>query len=429
MVKKFKKLFGHISQNQLFSGSFVLMLGTTFANAGGYLYHLLMGRMLGPAGYGTLVSLISLLYLISVATTTLETVVVRYVSASRARGDHKAIYGLFVSFYKVLLPLSVVLFILFSVFNPSFSNFLNLNDSNTRLALFVVGITLLDKILFPINSGILRGSLNFSFLSFSSALNIIFRIGIGVVLVQMGFSVLGAMIGIVAADFLSYFVSFIPIKSIFQYRNADHDFRFKNNNLKFVPIFITTLGLTSLFSIDIVLVKHFFSPTEAGLYSAIAALGKIVVFASGVIPMVMLPLTVAKHEKGENSHSVLIQSLLLVAMMSIVITIIYFIFPELMIYLLYGNSYISAAPLLGLFAIFISFYSIINVLANFFLSTKESLPSYLILLGAFSQAILIILFHQTISSVIWVSILISALLMFTLLLYYFINGKNQHSIR
>lgn len=399
------------------------MIGSTLANAGGYLFHLLMGRMLGPSDYGVLVSLISLLYLISVATTTIETVVVRYVSSCRARGTQEAILPLFLFFYKIFLPASFCIFIFFICLNTPIANFLNISSSAAKTALIIVGFNLLDKLVTPVNSGITRGLQNFSFLSLNSVLNIIFRLTIGVILVSLGFSVLGAILGFVIADFLTYFISFYPIRSIFKYRNKSAKIQIRRSELLIFPIFLTTLGLTSLYSTDILLVKHFFEPDQAGIYGAVASLGKIVVFASGVIPSVLMPLSTEKHERGEKNSRILLQSLLLVSLMSFCITSVYFLFPDLMISSLYGNSYLSASKYLGQFAIFISLYSVINLLAFYFLSIKQKLPSLLIMFSAILQIIIIAIFHQSISQVINISIIISALLAGALLLYYFQNDK------
>jgi O-antigen/teichoic acid export membrane protein len=74
MIKRF-------FSSQLISGSLVMTLGTAVAGVFNYLYHLFMGRMLGPVDYGILASLISLAYLLSVPTATLNLVIVKFVSA------------------------------------------------------------------------------------------------------------------------------------------------------------------------------------------------------------------------------------------------------------------------------------------------------------------------------------------------------------
>ena len=61
-MKLIKKLINH----PLFSGSAIVFVGNMTANVVNYLYHLIMGRMLGPVEYGVLASLYSVLYLVGI---------------------------------------------------------------------------------------------------------------------------------------------------------------------------------------------------------------------------------------------------------------------------------------------------------------------------------------------------------------------------
>jgi len=400
-----------------------MLVGATLANACGYFYHLLMGRMLGPEGYGILAALISLLYLLSIASNTLETVVARFAAAAAARKDYKTIIILLINFSRKFLLVGLICTLIFTALNNTISHFLDLDGS--RMALFVLGLSLLSKFLLPINNGVLRGLQNFRFLSANSVLLLAVRIIVSVVLVKSGFSVLGAVIGIVLADLLAYFISLLPLKFLWHYHQKQAEYSVNNRHLFVLPALITTLGLTSLYSSDIVLAKHFFDPHQAGLYAALATLGKIVVFASAVVPTVLLPIATEKHETGQPCRPVLLRALLLVGLSSACLSIFFFLASELMVKLLYGSLYVDIAPYLGLFAVFISFYSLVNVLASYFISIKRQLPSYLVLAGASLQVILITIFHQSIPQIILVSITTTALLLLGLLLYYFQSDQEQ----
>src|SRR5258708_3819531 len=102
--------------------------------------------------------------------------------------------------------------------------------------------------------------------------------------------------------------------------------------------------------------------------------------------MVMFPLIAQKHSKNESYKNIFILSLLLVLLPSICLTVFYFLFPDFTIsFFLKNKQYISVKPYLGIFAIYISLYSILIILTNYFLSIKKTIVSIPIVIGALIQ--------------------------------------------
>ncbi|MBE9595035.1 MAG: capsular biosynthesis protein, partial [Proteobacteria bacterium] len=81
-----------------------------------YLYQLSMGRLLPPEDYGVLISLLSLLYMISMLSLTIDTSAAKFSSVYKVRGEYGRIK---VMLFKVsrglsllVLPLAAILLIL-----------------------------------------------------------------------------------------------------------------------------------------------------------------------------------------------------------------------------------------------------------------------------------------------------------------------------
>jgi len=184
-----------------------------------------------------------------------------------------------------------------------------------------------------------------------------------------------------------------------------------------LPVFFSILAFTSLYTTDIVLARHFLPAQEAGFYAALATLGKIIFFASSPIVMVMFPMISEKHANGKKYTNLLSLSLGLVFLVCLGVSGVYFLFPKLMINILYGSQYLSASASLWLFAIFLSLYSFSYLLTNFYLSIKKVRIVSLPMTAALLQIILISLFHQNLRQTISMSVLTTALLLFSLLLY------------
>jgi len=181
--------------------------------------------------------------------------------------------------------------------------------------------------------------------------------------------------------------------------------------------------MTSLFSTDIILARSFLTSYDAGLYSALALLGKIIFFLSGPIGMVMFPLISEYKAKEQNYRKIFLQSLVIVAMVSMLMTVIYFIAPKFIVQMLYGTDYLKAASSLGLFAVFLSLYSLSSIFVNYYLSIKKIIAAGFPLLAAILQIILIFLFHQNIGQIVYVSIMVIGLLLALLMLYYWKNER------
>lgn len=413
-------IISRIFKNPLFAGSTLMMAGMMFTNFGSYLFHLLMGRMLGPIGYGELTSLISVAYLLSIFTATLSLTVVKFVTKYQAQNKIEYVFELFWQLTKRFLLISLMIISIFCLLQKQINIFLRLTNP---LSILVLGFWLAISFVCFINEAILKGLLNFKFLTFSTIASTIIKLIAAVLFVKLGWMALGALGAILAAGVFSYLVSFWPLKFLWQYKKKQVKIPWQKILFYAGPVLATNLGMTSLYSTDIILVRHFFSPLESGLYSALAVLGKIVFFASGAIPVVMFPLISEKYEKGKKYRHILNQSFLIVTGISFSLIFIYFTVPKLVISLLYGQEYTRATSLLGIFAIFIGLYSLTNLLVNYFLSIGKVKLSLLPLAAAGLQILLIFLIHQNLRQIIVVSIFVSALLLTALLLYFVRDDK------
>ena len=194
-----------------------------------------------------------------------------------------------------------------------------------------------------------------------------------------------------------------------------------------MPSALTLFSLTSFITIDTLIVKHFFDPKSAGIYAGISLLGRIIFFLSSPIGTVMFPLVVQKHTKQESIRSTFILAMLMVFLPSIVLTIGYFLLPNLVIGLsLKNDQYLSGASLLGFMGIYMTAYSLLYLLANFYLSIKKTIVYIPIVLGSILQAVLIWLFHEDFFQIVFISTgIVSALLLFLLVyLQLYVRKRN-----
>ena len=184
-----------------------------------------------------------------------------------------------------------------------------------------------------------------------------------------------------------------------------------------IPVFIQSISTTSIYSSDVILVKHFFSPHEAGIYASLSTLGKIILFAAGPISGVMFPIISKRKSRGENFKKIFLYSFVATFLFGVTICILYLLFPQFAIRLLFGSAYLEASNLLIWFGVFIGLFTLSSLLINFSLSLGKTGVVIFPLIASIAQIVLILLFHTNLYTIVLISVLINALLLLTLLIY------------
>lgn len=403
----------NIFQHRFVSATFWMFVATGFLNVGNYFYHLIMGRMLGRSLYGALESMISLIYLLSIPLMTLTLVVIKFVSSYKGKNDFSAIGGLYNFFTRKAFLYGSIASVLIIVLSPLITNFLHL-ESN--LLVILLAVIFFVSIFNMLAKAVLQGLTNFLGLAVSNFFEILGKLGLSVILVLSGIKLVGAFAGFITGLLLGFLAAYIFIKKVISQKSS---FNEKKELLRFsLPVFLSNLALTSIYTTDILLVRHFFSGSESGLYAALSILGKIIFFAASPLTLVMFPL-VSEHYAAKKKYTqFLILAIIFTVIITLILTLLYFLLPQLIIGLLYGSEYSAIAPLLGFFAIFISLYAICFLLTNFYLSIHKTGMMFLVLTASILQVILIWLFHSSLFEVVKVSIITTFLLLITLVIYY-----------
>lgn len=387
-----------IVQHPVVSGSFLMVGGNMFSNVINYVYQIYFaGRFLGPVGNGQLGSLFAILYIITIVPISTSTAIVKFVSNSRNHNEALFVYRkINTLIFKVALGLSLVLLVL----SPVISNFLHVGISGVLVVPFVLFFSLVTLV----NQATLQGALKFWGNVGPNIVSSIFKLVFGIIFVLLGWYVFGAMVGVFLGVFLAYFYS----KYLFNKFTKKLTPKGKFDRGKFLkyslPVLLHSLAFTSIFTVDVILVKHFFPDTIAGEYVALSTLGKIIYFAASPIAGVMFPLVAGRHGRGEKYFALLISSLLLTVAISLGVVGVYFLIPRLVIGLSYGPKYLDMARYLPWMGLFLCFYTVSYFIMNFFLSIDKVRVVLLPCIFALLQAVLILLYHNDLLTVIQISL-------------------------
>ncbi len=411
MLKKLKDFIKH----PLFGGSATMVIGSNVANAIAYVYHLIIGRMLGPSSYGELSAVLSVLGLLFTSFNFLGLVIVKFVSAAK----EKEIHFIFTWFTKKSVKAGILISAIFLLISPILNNFLHLKIATTLL---VVPIVLFAFLAFVYRS-FAQGLLKFWLVVVATNLDLITRLLIGLILIKLGFSVFGAVFGIVMSELVTYvYLKKYVTKHIKKGKDADITFAAKVFKYS-IPILFATLTTNSIFTTDVILVKHFFNSHDAGIYASLSTLGRIIFYGTGPVSAVMFPLIAKRFSRKQNSNKVFLLSFLMTLGISLGVLLIYYLFPVLSIKILFGQEYLDGSKYLFLFGIFMTLFALSSLIFNYFLSIEQTKVVYISIVVSLMQIIGILIWHGSIYQVITVSIYSTLVFLIALISYYLYNSK------
>ncbi|MFH1863418.1 MAG: oligosaccharide flippase family protein, partial [bacterium] len=147
-----KDLINRFIEHPLFAGSFIMVVGSNLTNFIAYIYHLILGRMLGPAQYGVLVATISLIGMFSITFGFLGLVIIKFVSASGAEQLDKILSW----FNRKSLLLGAFLLLLSFIATPFLSGFLKISPTIIVLVAPIVFVSLLTYVYKSFLQGLLK---------------------------------------------------------------------------------------------------------------------------------------------------------------------------------------------------------------------------------------------------------------------------------
>ena len=417
MKKKVWFFGGYFLKHELVSGSIYIFIGSIAANVFNLFFSLFMGRNLTVEAFGVLISAVSLMSLISIPAGSIIPTIVSFAGSYFAKEDYGSVKILFFKITTPLIFIGFIIFLFFVVFANRIGDFFKITDQSIIL---IVGITVALSYIGVVITGFLQAKLAFKFISFSNLIGIIFKFLIGVGLVLLGFGVNGAIWAIFISGLIPFIFGFIYFRSVFISKvNKKNKTNFKTIFFYGIPSSLATLGMMSLISTDILLVKHFFDPLQAGIYAGISLIGKIIFFFTAPIGSVMFPLIVKKYAKSEGYNNIFKMAIGIVFIPSVFISAFYFLYPDLIIdFIIKNQTYKSASGLLGAFGVFITIYSLITLFVYYFLSIKKTNVYIPVLLAALSQLLFIIIYHSSLFAVVAISLLVALILLITLIFYY-----------
>jgi len=176
---------------------------------------------------------------------------------------------------------------------------------------------------------------------------------------------------------------------------------------------------------DVILVKHYFDSHDAGLYASLALIGRVVYFVAWMFVMLLLPKVIQLKKDGKETQPILMKYVAYITVLSTVIVLATFLFPELVVKLMFGDEYLSIAFLLWKYALATSIFAIANIFAYYFLSINQYIPVVVSAIIGLTQIGLIVLFHNSLQQVVEMQIIAMVVLLVIQLSFFLYQNKKK----
>jgi len=418
-VQENTSLLRKILRHPLAKGSSIVFIGSVATNVSAWLYQLLVGNILGPEKYAELAALFALFYLLNVPSGVLQAILVKFFSSLKARGEFGQVKRLFIVATQKIAFFEFIVLLLAIPIVPLVANFLHMRS---LIYFFWLYLIFVFTTLSVVTGSTLQAFQLFTWSSALANVSMLLRLIFGIISAFFGIG--AVLIGNVFSSVLSYLAYFYPLRFIFKYQTQKLTVSKRAAVQYSVPAFFITLGITALYTQDILLVKHFFSNSEAGIYSYLSILGKVVYYASSAVGFVVFPLIAERTELKSSYNRIVSVALLFIGFVSFGLTVCYFLFPNLII-LPFGPNFQRTVPYLGFFGLFISFYSLSSILIYIFLAIGKTKIWILTSCAALGQIVFISLFHSSLYVVIYVNLIMAMFLFSTLAIYYAYSQKKS----
>jgi len=396
-------------KDEFFRQSGLMFIGISLFNLSNLLYHLFMIRALPPIDYGHLNGLIALFMIISVPASTVQTTATKFVSSFQAQNQFGHVKSLLRHLLLLMSTVGLSLFLLITLGSSHISSFLQISSPGLVI---LFGLSLAFAMVIPVPWGGLQGLQKFGLLTLSLIINGGLKFALGALFVFLGFGLLGAMSAIAVSYFVTTILSLFIIGVSLSKEKvaANQEVIPKGSTLfnilevyhYFFSVGLALLCFMVLTNIDLILVKHFFTPVEAGYYSIAKMVGKIILFLPLPIVMVMFPKLSSLEGQGEKALSTLGKSLGIAVFLCGGAILFSLLFPSLIIRILSGKVYLECLPLVGMFSINMALFSLTLILLHYHLSTRKRWFLYPLFFSTLIEIGLIILFHNTLNQVLWV---------------------------
>lgn len=418
----FSKIYSFFSKNKFLSLSLFVSLAQILGGILGYVYQILMGRMLLPSEFALFSALMALFMFLSAPVSAMSLLITRKVSEYKGRNILIYSKSLLWFIYRFLFIFCALILLVFWFSRSQFMEYLNLPDV-VGFALFQMYLIL--SIFNAVNSAFFQGLQKFICIVLIGISAVVLKILFSTVLILAGLQLNGALLGVVCSLFIVLVVGVVIL--IIQLPDADVKINYspRTTTFKFdYPVFVAAIATATMTQLDMVLVNWYFPAKEAGLYAAASVLGKAILYLPGGLIVILFPLVSELKARGESSFRIFRQAIIATAICCGAVCLIYLIFSDAIINIFFGDRYIGAGKILKWYGFAILPMTFVLIAEHYLIARGKVLFAWIFLAVAPLQVLAIYFWHSQLLDVLLCMGIFGALLAIIGYLYMYIDSKS-----
>jgi hypothetical protein len=390
--------YREVLRGRVVRGSAILLLSTGLVAATNLVYNILIARMLGASSFGHASALYTLLMLLSAITLSFQIITSKFI----ARNSETVQAQIYATMLRRAWQVGLGVAILLAAGSAYLKSYFNLP---AQYDLILLAIAAGVYIPLGVRRGRMQGCYNFRGLAINVVVEVAVKLGGALLFLHLGMGVTGVMTAVLLSIVAAYIASAPGAK----YRATAGLIKIApfGEGMQAVMYFI---GQVILSNLDILLVKHFFPPPEAGIYAAVALVGRVVFMLSWSVVSSMFPVS-ASRTHGHREHSVLYTGLFLVGTVTSAFIAVVALAPQAVWTMLLGKTFLlgtaaAFSALLTQYAVMTGVYCVAVVLMMYEISRRIGTAAWVQLGASALMAVAIWRYHNTLSQVILVQLVV-----------------------
>jgi O-antigen/teichoic acid export membrane protein len=396
VVKRLSQLVRTLRGSEFLRHNAVFFVGSLAVSALNYLYYPVLGRLMDTSDFGETQTLVSLFLQATIFLSVVTNVAVNIVANERdAELRNRIIYEL--EHAATLITLAVLGLML--VFIPQLKSFLQFEHAGPFL---VLGLALLVSVPGALRNAYLRGRSAFGQISIAGAVGSLAKIIFSAGFVLLGWRTLGAMGGLVAAQLLAMAYAAWQAHRHGLHRPATAKKLWRRPDIALIRphlpyaglVLVVSLVSTTLFSFDIIAVKHYFPAVIAGQYAGISTIARIIYFLTGSVSAVLLS-SIKLGASPATNRRLLLRSAMLQGAIGGAALLVFVLAPRLVVETLIGSKYAQFISLLPRLSFALFAMAFISLLFSYDLALRRPSAAIIAIFGAIIMATIVIMHHAT----------------------------------
>lgn len=376
----------------------IVVFGATMAlNLGGFAFHAIASRRIGVADYGILYALISTSTILAIPANLAAPVIARFAAEFGVLHDDRHVRRLLLDVVRLFGLIGLAYVAISMLTMRAAGAFLHAPLWVAPLVALVGAALMLSLVL----RAVAQGTQDFAGFARSCVADGASKV-VGVVLfTALGLALFGGALGFLCGALGG--AAALGAKLLARYRGVEArtiGYDWRRIALSGVGAAALTLAGALIGSADVILVKHYFSADQAGIYSAASLAGKVLLYFVGFVPTILLPQATERHVRGERTRYALAMSVGLLIGISLVGLIAVRLFGIVLLHALVGHAFDAALSLLLPYSVAMTFLALSGVLGAYGIATHRIAFAIPLLIGVAGTLTAIVAAHSSLEQVV-----------------------------